>query len=1026
MATLQDYFEWVRDLSDGDATFAVLGLGIVLGRRGDAGWTGTARPTDLLEECRWLARQGTLKVHLSRTWRLIDRLHPFLGDAKRLADFGRQVIDGRPTWLVMPDLEKVCADIEGIRLTGTRGLPHPVVTRQDVYRAMLANMGQRNWPNEMPRDSDLALVRFWSGPIRASDAPRRIVDHLGALVKRWLGTPGAGDEWLTSRFGFRWPLRLRDVSGPPSRILDELRLIQKDWMLPLIAVEPPGDGRADVLLIDGRIAGGFAAEEVANAAIVVVVSRPGGELPSSVPKTITDWLTGTPGPRPAAVICVQPNGDTSWAPPSFVTRWVVEFVRALSHDTPLLASAFAASVSKHAASMPSVFSLLNPVQHDRRLSDMVPEQLREFRADPDRWIDLSGPAAARFGVSPGLRPLGDLPDRLRGMGDFLQESRDATTIAEVFRSFDHRSTFSAEEIDVARWLQAQVLDDGERVCDAFRTDGRYTVRVWIGPERPGSIRADVRFPSERIDWTDDVERLTVVFTEPTYARDPQIRTIDLPRAGHSTTCDFMVDTALPLGRQAPPVGIRARVAILHRNRVLQTAFLAGEFSEATPRGDDRRIRLEIEGVVRPDLNDLRGRTPFGAAMIVNETPEHEHTLVAVSSSPEGSTAATFRPLTDILDTMKLLSKELTKVASREQPPDWGSPEVEQLFRVLATHGYDVYRVLVKEQGKGMAERVANATHLQVVAADEQVYFPIELFYNRPPPLSTARVCPAAKDALRANACPTDCPGLADTDNYVCPRGFLGMQKIIERHVCGSEASGGLESGSFHMQMEPSSGHGSLPVFERVVYGASKRVWGYRPPLMPPLEATVTSLCPGGPVAVTNWEELKAKSIGASLLVLIPHCEMDPLHKYESLEIGTGEKAWPLILSDLRRGHLGLAADEKRPVVVLLMGCETGSPDADYRGFAAKFREHGAAVVVTALSKVLGRQVVPVTRALLLGISEALAGGDPVRLGELLTEQRRKLLADGYALAIGLTAYGDADWVLVATPSQVKEVAHVVS
>jgi len=59
-------------------------------------------------------------------------------------------------------------------------------------------------------------------------------------------------------------------------------------------------------------------------------------------------------------------------------------------------------------------------------------------------------------------------------------------------------------------------------------------------------------------------------------------------------------------------------------------------------------------------------------------------------------------------------------------------------------------------------------------------------------------------------------------------------------------------------------------------------------------------------------------------------------------------------------------------------------------------------------------------ALIEAIERELDAGTTAHLGALLTAVRRALLADGYVMALGLTAYGDADWTVV--PAAVPEPA----
>ena len=265
-----------------------------------------------------------------------------------------------------------------------------------------------------------------------------------------------------------------------------------------------------------------------------------------------------------------------------------------------------------------------------------------------------------------------------------------------------------------------------------------------------------------------------------------------------------------------------------------------------------------------------------------------------------------------------------------------------------------------------------------------------------------------RERLQSGSCDPDCLKRCNTGETICPLGFWGFSRVIERHVHEPKLTAQLGPNEFLLQCERTPRKGSLRVFQGSVYAASTRVWGYSPSLMRVLADTLRGVTRGNSTGAETWVQWKEKvKDGPRLLVILPHTDSDPSRGSQTLEIGNEDRPDVLLLNDVRVEHLG-----PQGAVVFLMGCETGNPDAEFKGFTATFRRNGAAIVVTLLSKVLGRHAAPVTAQLIEVIHDEIAERRHAYLGELLTRARRRLLAEGYILAVGLTAYGDADWDLV--------------
>ena len=306
---------------------------------------------------------------------------------------------------------------------------------------------------------------------------------------------------------------------------------------------------------------------------------------------------------------------------------------------------------------------------------------------------------------------------------------------------------TVDDLKRPRWLQAMVYEEGSGrrgpVRIAFQRGKTYTIPVWVGPEDPSGIRADKWFPDDMIGWDGGREKLVVVFTEPVFAHEPQVAHIDILEVGDSDRCEFKLSTELPQGLPWFPDTVQARIIVLHRNRVLQTALLTGALVEDTARAE-RNIGLTIEAAVRPGLGELAGRRSFDLALVVNKTILGEPTVTSVAGGEAKLTA-----LTDVLTTIDDMVRKLTEIAGVAHEWKLGSGKGLELLQFLAQQGWSLYATLVKDCD--FHDTFAGAQLIQVVSAHQQVFLPVELFYDRPSPLSTAELCPNAGSVSRAVA-----------------------------------------------------------------------------------------------------------------------------------------------------------------------------------------------------------------------------------------------------------------------------------
>ena len=135
-----------------------------------------------------------------------------------------------------------------------------------------------------------------------------------------------------------------------------------------------------------------------------------------------------------------------------------------------------------------------------------------------------------------------------------------------------------------------------------------------------------------------------------------------------------------------------------------------------------------------------------------------------------------------------------------------------------------------------------------------------------------------------------------------------------------------------------------------------------------------------------------------MLLLLPHHTGQDM-----LEIGESDRLLP---SDVQE-DIVIADGAPSAPIVFLIGCKTLLTKRAFDDIVQGFTWSGAAAVVSTYATILGRHAAPATTRLLDELNQRLSERE-TRLGDILVEIRRKLLAEGAPMALGLTAYGDAD------------------
>jgi len=435
---------------------------------------------------------------------------------------------------------------------------------------------------------------------------------------------------------------------------------------------------------------------------------------------------------------------------------------------------------------------------------------------------------------------------------------------------------------------------------------------------------------------------------------------------------------------------------MHRGRVIQTAVLRASMqADAAELAPGSAPRLEDFIPVRQSIGDLNNRRQFDLAFVINNTAAGRPLAVGLAANH-----AWLSDLSDAKAIARTISELLLPVA--KSAADYADGLSGQnglaLLIGLAQAGSYLNEYLVKQQinANGNRPDIAEAEYLQVVSTKLDAVIPFEFIFDYAAPDKEAILCGGWRDALTKGKCAASCDHTSG--KHVCPMGFWGLRKVIERHALSPElAATGYEQ---FLQSEPSTQRPALVLDGVSVLGASDRV---KEPALKALTKSIKNAAGKTADQAKNWDEwvVAVKRSRPKLLIALAHS--DGKDFTASLEIG-GHSLRSVLL---RETHLR-AEQQDPPPVVALLGCETVGTTGDYGKHAAMFRSKGAAIVVATIATVLGDQAARVGESLVKGLLAENAAA-PLRMGEALRAIKRQALLDKQMMPLCLVAYGDAGW-----------------
>jgi hypothetical protein len=622
---------------------------------------------------------------------------------------------------------------------------------------------------------------------------------------------------------------------------------------------------------------------------------------------------------------------------------------------------------------------------------------------------IAGEPKGGFGGAVGGRPHAiQLPARARVAKisntlarmksfDFMRESGGATEVV--------RNRFTAETLTKKiprkhedRRIQAQVFDypANKQTRRALKPDTSYAVDVRIGPPDAKWESAEKELPMDQLPPSDKGHDLTVVFAEPKVSPEPQVGKLFLPPHGPTAPCRFYFHTTDSLE------SVSARITVLHRNRVIQTAILEAPVTASrTPK--NAKIKVRIEARVVPNINDLRERQTFDTALVLN----HASNGQAYATGMSGEQAVMFSlDEAGLKQTIQTLNDELTNIADDPEKfsKDIADEATTNLLKTLAIHGRLLYKNLFVYRPKNAWLVGKDKKRIQIVSTRLESNLPLEFLYDYEAPNEKAKLCPYAKKSLTKGECDKACGGPKKKQNIVCPLGFWGLNRVIERYA--HDGSRNLQGNTYALQAASTMKREPLQVLDRALFAASGEVDKAKKGTIGGLEKLLKEKAKQADY-VTSWSQwvTKAKT-NPTLLLLLSHTEVDPLQgNLEALEIA---KLPRLRVVDVDEKHVRKPHTKAKPIVMLI-GCKTNAPDNALHNFVPAFSPYSAIVLSTG-STILALQAAQVAAELVRALS-ALPQNKETTFGDVMLAIRRNLLAKGLPMVLCLSAYGDTDWKL---------------
>ena len=347
---------------------------------------------------------------------------------------------------------------------------------------------------------------------------------------------------------------------------------------------------------------------------------------------------------------------------------------------------------------------------------------------------------------------------------------------------------------------------------------------------------------------------------PSQLRKPLRSTLVLPSEGPSTPCDFRF-TPLEAGR------FEGRLTVLHRGRVVQTAVLRAGVTAAeiapmrNPRPCWARSFPSATGWAISSAGAVH------LAYVTNHTVTGEPGGVALAAD-RAWIADVSKSLEVTKDINTALSRVTKSVADYADGLDGAAGRA--LLVELAQQGAWLQLYLVRKQLQNSRNRpdVAEREYIQIVSTRTDAMVPFEFIYDYAVPDKDAALCPRWHEGVGQGKCLSTCN--ANDQKNVCPMGFWGLRKVIERHQFSPEHS--TQGKDVFLQSEPGRETTDLSLGRIGV--ARKQHAALRVPRWTTVKDALKAKLGAAPQTASSWAEWTTivDQREAAFLLALPHAD----------------------------------------------------------------------------------------------------------------------------------------------------------
>lgn len=542
----------------------------------------------------------------------------------------------------------------------------------------------------------------------------------------------------------------------------------------------------------------------------------------------------------------------------------------------------------------------------------------------------------------------------------------------------------------------------DRELAGLEDDGEYALAVWIGNLRGANdVGADAALPVDAIDTQQSVVILRLIMLPLLGCADGEYGRAQSQEVLFDKASGWSGEARFHFRYEQPALEFGARMLVMHDNRVLQSLMLLVPGKQAKASG--QIIRLEVENIVKADFSALRPQRPYDMSLVLNHGPNGEPRFATITPG----FVEFCQPSKGFDLILAAASKQLTAInrvnsAGRRYKNVlrgrlYKLAHIGSKMRTEVCYGKPALKSWADEDMFSLTQ----PQRLQVVEAKPDAFLPVEIFYDYQVPNHDAALCTKFIDPTFPGGTCGECPDRG-SPRVICPIGFWGVSRVIERQPWRKIELG---PGMDYAIGPPEQTRRVLPKFTSAMCAFSSRVnVADRTNIAASLKKLTSFPCAKA-TGWQHWKNMMASDLPA-LVAVVAHTSMTDF-MLSQMEV-EGEQMISTELAEGSLRHLNGSGP-----VMLMLGCGTRYGPGTLGELTTMFTIAGAALTVATIADLRGKQAALCIKE--IGAAFGMAPGAATEssentVGWALLGAKQRLMGSGSAMALTLSAAGDAEWV----------------